>query len=56
MQSHDINQPITVWCKIYDRVIVVVVAVIVVVGVGGMASVYGVDSNYSLVTDFFSLF
>ena len=45
MQSHDINQPITVWCKICDVIVVggvvvggVVVGVVVVVG-GGTASV-----------------
>ena len=39
MQSHGINQPITVWCKIcYVVVVVVVWGVVVVVG-GGTASV-----------------
>jgi len=28
MESHDINQPITVWCKICDGVGVVVVGVV----------------------------
>ena len=41
MQSHDINQPITVICKICDVVVVVVVVVVggVVVVVVGTVSV-----------------